>query len=221
MAFRVHTVDQGVFDHGPQLRPPDRETAMAENSNHKRHVLLITGAPGIGKTTVMRRVAEGLKHKGLRGFYTEEIREEGELRGFRLVNFDGTTQIIAHVDVRKRGRVGKYGVDVAVFITQILHAENLSQRVSRVRAAAFQRSTLSLPSVPRIADGQRLGAGAHDFSFGPQSGLGNVYRANYKSSPPDSLSGGEEAPRGLVVGRLLDAFDKEIASTALKPWLGI
>jgi nucleoside-triphosphatase len=87
---------------------------MAEDSNHKRHVLLITGAPGIGKTTVMRRAAEGLKHERLRGFYTEEIREDGERRGFRLVNFDGTTQIIAHVDARRRHRVGKYGVDVAV-----------------------------------------------------------------------------------------------------------
>ena len=86
---------------------------MAENRNHKRHVLLITGAPGIGKTTVIRRTAEGLKHKGLRGFYTEEIREDGERRGFRVVSFDGTTQIIAHVDFLKRHRVGKYGVDVA------------------------------------------------------------------------------------------------------------
>ena len=87
---------------------------MAENRNHKRHVLLITGAPGIGKTTVIRRPAEGPKHKGLRGFYTEEIREDGERRGFRLVSFDGTTQVIAHVDFLKRHRVGKYGVDVAV-----------------------------------------------------------------------------------------------------------
>jgi nucleoside-triphosphatase len=87
---------------------------MSEHPNHKQHVLLITGTPGIGKTTVIRRAAEGLKHKGLRGFYTEEIREDGERRGFRLVSFDGTTHIIAHVDFPKRHRVGKYGVDVPV-----------------------------------------------------------------------------------------------------------
>jgi nucleoside-triphosphatase len=85
---------------------------MSEGRKNNRHVLLITGAPGIGKTTVIRRVAEGLKHEGLRGFYTEEIREDGERRGFRLVSFDGTTHIIAHVDFPKRHRVGKYGVDV-------------------------------------------------------------------------------------------------------------
>lgn len=77
------------------------------------HVLLITGAPGVGKTTVLRRVAEGLG--GIRpcGFYTEELREQGVRRGFRLVGFDGSQGIIAHVDIPHRQRVGKYGVDVA------------------------------------------------------------------------------------------------------------
>jgi nucleoside-triphosphatase len=51
------------------------------SENHKQHFLLITGAPGIGKTTVIRRVADELKQKGLHGFYTEEIREDGERRG--------------------------------------------------------------------------------------------------------------------------------------------
>ncbi len=87
---------------------------MPESRKNKQHVLLITGAPGIGKTTVIRRAADGLKHKGLRGFYTEEIREDGERRGFRLVGFDGTIRIIAHVEISKRHHVGRYGVDVAV-----------------------------------------------------------------------------------------------------------
>jgi nucleoside-triphosphatase len=75
-------------------------------------VLLITGMPGVGKTTVIRRVADGLEPKGLRGFYTEEIREGGERRGFRLVGFEGTTRVIAHADFAKDYRVGKYGVDI-------------------------------------------------------------------------------------------------------------
>jgi nucleoside-triphosphatase len=75
-------------------------------------VLLITGTPGIGKTTVIRRVAEGIEADGLRGFYTEEIRESGERRGFRLVGFDKSARVIAHVDIPKSQRVGKYGVDI-------------------------------------------------------------------------------------------------------------
>lgn len=75
-------------------------------------VLLLTGVPGVGKTTLIRRVAERLKGKKIRGFFTEEIREAGERQGFRLVAFDGTERVIAHVGLPKIHRVGKYGVDV-------------------------------------------------------------------------------------------------------------
>jgi nucleoside-triphosphatase len=74
--------------------------------------LLLTGAPGIGKTTVMRRVAAKLGTPNLRGFCTEEIRERGERKGFRLIGLDGEERVIAHVDFPKGHRVGKYGVDV-------------------------------------------------------------------------------------------------------------
>lgn len=76
-------------------------------------VLLLTGAPGVGKTTVMRRVAEALgEHHGA-GFLTDEIRVRGERRGFRLVTLDKREWIFAHVDLPKEARVGKYGVDIA------------------------------------------------------------------------------------------------------------
>src|SRR5512134_567631 len=61
-------------------------------------VLLLTGVPGIGKTTVIRRVADRLRGRRLAGFYTEEIRENGDRRGFRLAGFDGTERVIAHAD---------------------------------------------------------------------------------------------------------------------------
>jgi nucleoside-triphosphatase len=75
--------------------------------------LLITGRPGIGKTTVIRRLAARLKGRRLGGFYTAEIREGGERKGFRLVAFGGQEAVIAHADLPKAFRVGKYGVDVA------------------------------------------------------------------------------------------------------------
>lgn len=86
--------------------------ADRRNLGNEPHVLLITGQPGVGKTTVVRRVADQLDRAGLRGFYTEEIRQAGERRGFRLIGFDGTRRVIADVDFPKRYRVGKYGVDV-------------------------------------------------------------------------------------------------------------
>ncbi len=77
-------------------------------------VLLLTGMPGIGKTTIIRRVAERLKDRRIGGFLTAEIREAGERQGFRLVAFDGTARVIAHVGLPKTHRVGKYGVDIGV-----------------------------------------------------------------------------------------------------------
>ena len=79
-----------------------------------KHVLLITGGPGTGKTTAIRKVAAGLAgRRRLAGFVTEEIRTAGARLGFRLVTFDGREAVLAHVGSRGSGRVGRYGVDVA------------------------------------------------------------------------------------------------------------
>jgi nucleoside-triphosphatase len=74
--------------------------------------LLLTGPPGVGKTTALRAASQRLGGFRLAGFYTEEIRVGRERRGFRLVTFSGETAIIAHVDL-PAPRVSKYGVDVA------------------------------------------------------------------------------------------------------------
>jgi nucleoside-triphosphatase len=89
------------------------EERTKSGNEGRPHMLLITGVPGIGKTTVIRRVADALAGKRIGGFYTEEIRKGGERQGFRVVSFDGEERVIAHLDFAKRHRVGKYGVDVA------------------------------------------------------------------------------------------------------------
>lgn len=79
-----------------------------------RHILLLTGRPGVGKTTVLRRVAEILEGWRLAGFHTEEIREDGVRKGFRGVGLAGEPEVvIAHVDRPAQPRVSSYGVDVA------------------------------------------------------------------------------------------------------------
>lgn len=51
--------------------------------------ILITGMPGVGKTTLIKRLSEELKDYHPVGFYTAEIREEGVRKGFELIGLDG------------------------------------------------------------------------------------------------------------------------------------
>lgn len=84
-------------------------------------ILLLTGIPGVGKTTVIREVAECLPPSSVAGFYTAEMRESGRRTGFRLITFKGKEGVIAHIDFDHSYQVGKYGVDVAA-IDQLVEA---------------------------------------------------------------------------------------------------
>ena len=59
--------------------------------------LLLTGRPGVGKTTVVRRVVERLS-RPTGGFYTCELREGGRRTGFEIVTLDGQRATLSHVD---------------------------------------------------------------------------------------------------------------------------
>jgi nucleoside-triphosphatase len=79
-----------------------------------RH-LLLTGLPGVGKTTIMTQLSHALANYHPDGFFTLEIREDGIRKGFELVTFDGRLQLLSHVTLPGPFRVGRYGVDVAGF----------------------------------------------------------------------------------------------------------
>jgi len=75
--------------------------------------ILLTGRPGVGKTTVVEKVVKKLAIP-VGGFYTREIRERGVRVGFRLSTWDGKGGIMSHVHFDSPFRVGKYGVDIRV-----------------------------------------------------------------------------------------------------------
>jgi nucleoside-triphosphatase len=72
---------------------------------------LLTGYPGSGKTTLIQRVLQDIPGRAF-GFYTREIREQGVRKGFEIVTLKGETGVLAHVDIRSRDRIGKYGLDL-------------------------------------------------------------------------------------------------------------
>ena len=81
----------------------------------KRKNILITGQPGIGKTTLIKKLSEEIRDLRFSGFYTREIREGGIRKGFELISFEGRKDILSHVDMKSPWRVSKYGVDVEGF----------------------------------------------------------------------------------------------------------
>ena len=76
--------------------------------------LLLTGPPGCGKTTCVRRLAARLSDLRLAGLYTAEILEGGSRVGFEDVGLStGRHAVLAHVRSKSRHRVGRYGVEPA------------------------------------------------------------------------------------------------------------
>lgn len=74
--------------------------------------VLLTGRPGCGKTTLVKRVVNKLALPP-GGFYTEEMRERGQRVGFKLVTLDGEEAVFAHVNFKTRERLGKYGLNLS------------------------------------------------------------------------------------------------------------
>ena len=77
--------------------------------------LLLEGRPGIGKTTVTRRLLKLLQKAGVpvAGFTTGELRIGGRREGFVVEAVSGAREVLAHVDLPGPPRVGRYGVDLA------------------------------------------------------------------------------------------------------------
>lgn len=75
--------------------------------------LFLTGDPGCGKTTVLRRVVERAGHDvAMTGFLTDELREGSRRKGFVGTTLDGRTFVLADREIPGELRVGPYGVDL-------------------------------------------------------------------------------------------------------------
>jgi nucleoside-triphosphatase len=78
-------------------------------------VLLLTGSPGVGKTTVLTKAVSILKDKGygVGGMISREAREGGVRVGFEVVDLSSEKRgWLAHVNQKTGPQVGKYRVSL-------------------------------------------------------------------------------------------------------------
>ena len=85
---------------------------MSLKPEHAR-LVLVTGPPGVGKTTLIQRIHDRYRNKGLNivGLTTREVRENDQRVGFKITNLSsGEEGWLARVGDGPGPRVGKYKV---------------------------------------------------------------------------------------------------------------
>jgi nucleoside-triphosphatase len=153
--------------------------------------ILLTGRPGVGKTTVIKEISDSLGDSA-GGFYTAEIREGGRREGFKIITLDGEHGILSHVDLKGPPRVSRYGVNLrdlegigvaalmqavakrqCVVVDEIGKMELFSQRFREVVLAAIEGDTMVVGTVMKARN-----PWADDLKALPQVTLLEVTEAN-------------------------------------------
>jgi nucleoside-triphosphatase len=75
--------------------------------------LILSGTPGIGKTTIIKAVIKQLGDQA-GGFYSEEILGPGGRKGFKLITLDGQWGVMAHADFKSKSNFGRFGVETHI-----------------------------------------------------------------------------------------------------------
>ncbi|MGD0996553.1 MAG: NTPase [Candidatus Bathyarchaeia archaeon] len=81
----------------------------------QKRVLLLTGNPGVGKTTVLIKIVDALKAEGVNvgGMISREAREGNVRVGFEIIDLtDNKHGWLAHINQRTGPQIGKYHVNL-------------------------------------------------------------------------------------------------------------
>lgn len=84
-------------------------------ANLQKRILLLTGNPGIGKTTILLRIVEALKAKGFSvgGMISREACKNGTRVGFEILDLSFNARgWLAHINQKTGPQVGKYRVNL-------------------------------------------------------------------------------------------------------------
>ena len=83
--------------------------------------VLITGAPGIGKTSLISRLYRDLTPLVIKGFYKKAIHEYQILKGYRLATFDFQELVLAHIHIVGPDRFEDFGLNLDGFEKLIIN----------------------------------------------------------------------------------------------------
>ncbi|MFW9800532.1 MAG: NTPase [Candidatus Thorarchaeota archaeon] len=126
-----------------------------------RNNIILTGRPGIGKSTVVREVVKELGVERAGGFWSGEIREQNRRVGFQITTISGRTGILAHVDIERGPRVSKYTVnlkDIEEIAIPALIEARVSERIIVIDEIASMelKSPRFAPEVRRCLETRRV-----------------------------------------------------------------
>ncbi|MBN1287319.1 MAG: AAA family ATPase [Anaerolineae bacterium] len=99
------------------------------------NVTLLTGYPGVGKTTVIHKIVEMLGEGEAGGFYTREVRDARSRRtGFEIVTLAGAASPLASKieTFRQTVRFKNYRVNLEALETVAVPALQAAQRAGRI-----------------------------------------------------------------------------------------
>ncbi|MHA2425619.1 MAG: NTPase [Candidatus Thorarchaeota archaeon] len=123
--------------------------------------IILTGRPGVGKSTIIQKILESIGIENAAGFWTMEIRVKGRRVGFSIQTLDGVVGTLAHVDNSRGPRVGRYVVSVEhvdeVAIPAMMRARNSEGIIIIDEIASMElKSPRFAPEVRRCLDTRRV-----------------------------------------------------------------
>ncbi|XP_054085495.1 nucleoside-triphosphatase THEP1 isoform X2 [Zeugodacus cucurbitae] len=93
---------------------------------HKHNIILLTGLPGVGKTTLLRKICDEVRViNSCQGFLTEEVRDKQSRKriGFDAVSMSGQRCVLARDRAEKNKQMpmmGKYYIYIDDFENLVL-----------------------------------------------------------------------------------------------------
>jgi nucleoside-triphosphatase len=130
----------------------------------KKRILLLTGSPGVGKTSVLLRIVESLKAQGysVGGMVSREVRVGSGRVGFEILDLHtGGKGWLAHVAQEQGPKVGRYRVNLgdldSIGVEAITNAALTSDVVIVDEIGPMELSSQKFKEALRkVADGSKL-----------------------------------------------------------------